>query len=71
MGYQNGTGAQARFHSPSDIAVAKDGTIYVADTLNHVIRKIMPSGAVTTLNSPSTRLVEISPGYFETAGDFQ
>ena len=71
MGYQNGTGQQARFHSPSDIAVAKDGTIYVADTLNHVIRKITPNGAVTTLNSPSTRLVEISPGYYEKAGDFQ
>lgn len=71
MGYQNGKGGEARFHSPSDVAVANDGTLYVADTLNHVIRKIATDGTVTTLNRPSNRMIEISPGYFETAGDFQ
>lgn len=72
MGNRDGkSGKDARFHSPADLAVAPDGTIYVADTLNHVIRKIAVDGTVTTLNSPSKRVVELSPGDVELAGDFQ
>ncbi|MDR7316791.1 SMP-30/gluconolactonase/LRE family protein [Brevibacillus nitrificans] len=72
MGSRDGkTGSEARLHSPADVAVAPDGTVYVADTLNHVIRKIATDGKVTTLNSPSTRIVELSPGNVEPAGDFQ
>ncbi|QRG66781.1 SMP-30/gluconolactonase/LRE family protein [Brevibacillus choshinensis] len=72
MGSRDGnTGKDARFHSPADLAVAADGTVYVSDTLNHVIRKIAVDGTVTTLNSPSERVVELSPGDVETAGDFQ
>lgn len=40
---------QAAFQSPQAVAADTDGTLYVADTANHVIRKISPSGAVTTL----------------------
>ncbi|MDF2681335.1 MAG: repeat protein [Brevibacillus sp.] len=71
MGNRDGNGQQARFHAPADLAVAPDGTVFVADTLNHVIRKIAIDGTVTTLNSPSKRTVEISPGDVEPAGDFQ
>jgi serine/threonine protein kinase/sugar lactone lactonase YvrE len=39
-GFADGPGAQARFNGPAGIAVTKDGTIYVADTNNHVIRKV-------------------------------
>src|SRR5690606_874054 len=49
IGLVDGTAEQARFYHPSDVAVAEDGTIYVADTLNHVIRKIDTDGRVTTL----------------------
>jgi gliding motility-associated-like protein len=45
---------QALFSSPSDIAVAADGTIYVADKNNHKIRKIAPNGVVSTLAGASS-----------------
>lgn len=70
QGHQDGREKEARFHSPGDVAVAADGTIYVADTLNHVIRKISATGRVTTLNSLSDRTVELTSGYLENAGDF-
>jgi sugar lactone lactonase YvrE len=48
-GAVDGLGAAARFHFPSDVAVAPDGTLYIADTGNHCIRKISITGQVTTL----------------------
>ena len=44
----NGSANKAAFDSPQGIAVADDGTIYVADTCNSAIRKIK-DGNVTTL----------------------
>ena len=48
-GNSDGTGAIARFNNPHGIAVAPDGSLFVADRLNHTIRKISPGGAVTTV----------------------
>ncbi|HXI13097.1 MAG TPA: hypothetical protein VNM92_10700 [Thermoanaerobaculia bacterium] len=45
----DGTGSAARFRSPSGVATDSSGNVYVADTINHTIRKITPTGAVTTL----------------------
>jgi sugar lactone lactonase YvrE len=70
MGDQDGAGEEARFFHPQDIAVAEDGTLYIADTLNHLIRKISPNGKVTTLNAPSDRVVEVVAGSVESAGDY-
>ncbi|MFC4599999.1 stalk domain-containing protein [Cohnella hongkongensis] len=70
IGSDDGRGAAAAFHSPSDVAVDSKGNVYVADTLNHLIRKISPNGTVTTLNEPSDRLIEYVPGAVEDAGDF-
>jgi ELWxxDGT repeat protein len=49
-GSQNGTAAAALFNSPRGIAVEPSGSnIYVADTANHLIRRITTAGVVTTL----------------------
>jgi sugar lactone lactonase YvrE len=48
-GADNGAGSVARFSGPQGLAVDAHA-VYVADTGNHVIRKIvLPSGEVTTL----------------------
>ena len=48
-GSADGTGREARFRTPNDVAVDGAGNVYVADTYNHTIRKVTPSGSVTTL----------------------
>ncbi len=48
-GLTDGTGGGARFDGPQSLATDSAGNIYVADTGNHVIRKVSPTGAVTTL----------------------
>lgn len=48
-GNTDGTGREARFRSPCDVAVDAAGNVVVADAYNHVIRKVSPAGAVTTL----------------------
>lgn len=48
-GSANGTGTAASFYSPSGVAVDSTGNVYVADTFNHLIRKISSTGVVTTL----------------------
>jgi sugar lactone lactonase YvrE len=47
-GYADGSGTAARFRFPSGIAVDRSGTVFVADTDNHVIREITPAGDVST-----------------------
>jgi sugar lactone lactonase YvrE len=48
-GSQDGPGATALFSGPQGIAVDAVGNLYVADTGNQTIRKISPSGDVSTL----------------------
>jgi streptogramin lyase len=48
-GSTDGTGINARFSTPLGITVDGDGTVYVTDNNNYTIRKIAPSGVVTTL----------------------
>ena len=48
-GSADGTGIAARFSNPSGVAVDNAGNVYVADTSNGTIRKVTPTGVVTTL----------------------
>ncbi len=42
--FADGTNSTARFYRPSGLAVDGAGNIYVADLLNHTIRKVAPEG---------------------------
>lgn len=48
-GLADATGTAAQFHSPLGIAVATNGTLYISDSGNHLIRTLSPSGVVSTL----------------------
>jgi sugar lactone lactonase YvrE len=49
QGYTDGTGGNAKFDRPVGIAIDRGGNVYVSERGNHLIRKITPSGEVTTL----------------------
>ena len=43
-----GPALEAMLNTPSDVAVTKDGTIYIADTDNSCIRVVTPDGLINT-----------------------
>ncbi len=49
LGHADGAGTVASFNFPFGVAVDASGNVYVADSLNHMIRKINSAGVVTTL----------------------
>jgi DNA-binding beta-propeller fold protein YncE len=51
-GDADGAAHTAAFDTPSGIAVAPDGTLYIADTGNDAVRAITPGGLVSTLAAP-------------------
>jgi sugar lactone lactonase YvrE len=59
---RDGTGIEARFRSVDDVAFDRNGNLIVADTTASQIRRVTPSGVVTTLstnfNSPSAVCVD-------------
>ncbi|WP_299434567.1 cadherin domain-containing protein [uncultured Aquimarina sp.] len=61
-GFTDGQGASASFNLPYSIDVDSEGNIYVADQGNHSIRKITPSGAVTTIAGNGSAGLENGPG---------
>ena len=58
LGSADGTGAAAQFSGPYGVAVAADGTVYVADTGNSRIRKVTVAGVVTTLAGSTGGMAE-------------
>jgi sugar lactone lactonase YvrE len=56
-GFSDGRGGGAMFNQPTTLTIDAFGNLYVADTGNHAIRLIAPSGLVTTMIGTG------SPGY--------
>lgn len=47
-GYKEGKFGETELNAPAGLAIDASNNVYVADTLNHVIRKITPEGIVST-----------------------
>lgn len=54
-GYLDGEALEARFSYPRDLAIDRNGALYVADNGNNRIRKISAQGMVTTLSGDGVR----------------
>ena len=61
-GHADGPAASATFDTPSGLALDSHGNLYVADTGNHVIRRIAHDGAVSTIAGSG------KPGYADGKG---
>lgn len=59
-GFSDGSAAEARFDTPTGIAVTGDGRVLVADTGNALLRAVDPGGVVSTI--AGTREEGISDG---------
>ncbi len=50
-----GPATQAQLNTPSDVAVAHNGTIYIADTMNNVVRHVKLDGTIETVAGTGER----------------
>jgi serine/threonine protein kinase len=48
-GSEDGSGVQARFNAPHGVTTDHAGNVYVSDSANNTIRRITPSGTVSTV----------------------
>jgi len=66
-GTADAQGVNAKFNYPQGLTIDSAGIIYVADTLNHAIRKIDQAGNVTTLAGGGTGFNGVN-GYVDATG---
>jgi|GEM_PF-3678550 len=63
--YKDGVGTKARFFSPMGVAIDGKDNLYVTDMGNSNIRKITPSGVVSTLAGPNTEATAGKEGHVD------
>ncbi len=61
-GFRDGRGVETRLREPLTVAMGKDGSVYIADSGNHSIRRLSPDGALKTVAGA------IEPGYRDGVG---
>lgn len=44
-----GPATEATLDTPTGVAVGRDGSVYIADRMNHAVRKVAPDGVITTI----------------------
>ncbi|WP_293870972.1 putative Ig domain-containing protein, partial [Flavobacterium sp.] len=62
-GFADGSSASPKYYSPTGIAIASSGNMYIADSQNHCIRKITAAGYVSTFAGTGF------PGFANGSGD--
>ncbi|MDR2209180.1 MAG: IPT/TIG domain-containing protein [Azoarcus sp.] len=67
-GFADGPGSVARFHSPQGIVADRAGNLYVADGGNNCIRKITPTGEVSTFAGSGSAFIRTGQNYYATWG---
>ncbi|MFJ5519050.1 thioredoxin-like domain-containing protein [Streptomyces griseoluteus] len=61
-GLTDGSAEQASFNEPQGLALLDDGSVVVADTVNHALRRLdLASGAVTTLAGTGRQWMQGAP----------
>ena len=60
--FADGFATSAKFYWPRQLAIDQTGNLYVADDANHRVRKISPSGFVSTLGGNGTAGWSDGPG---------
>ena len=54
FGGNGGPATQARLSAPASVAVGTDGSVYISDSWNYLIRKVSPEGIISTFAGNGT-----------------
>lgn len=54
-----GPATAAQLNTPENLAVTADGSLYIADAVNHRVRKVSPAGVITTV--VGTGMARVTP----------